>query len=373
MASKSFVASQPVKLLYTIWAISLNAARLPFWMIYFIPSFLRQNPKWSWNQALKVRILKGFLRYVSVTQAGTPTILEPGKEAEKFITISPGKPDKYIGVVAQDAEIFPVKIGATWYPSRRSSASTGNVVLHFHGGAYVIGDGRTQDAGFATKTILENAQVTHVLCPQYRLASNPGGRFPAFLQDGITSLLYLTETLNIPAEKIIISGDSAGGHLCLALLRYIHDNPDAKLRNPACAWLWSPWVNPGSALIPGSYGLSPHESTDYLDEGFGSWGAKAITPSRASGITLEHPNICILGNAFATPTPLHFSVGECEMLYHDDLKTYEEFKAISGNKVDLHIQKGAVHDIILIGNIVGMEKEAAFAAKKAGEFLRTCK
>jgi acetyl esterase/lipase len=168
MASKIFVTSQPGKLLWTLWALSINAARLPFWIIYLIPSFLRQNPKWTYKQALGVRVLKEFLRYMSIVEIRTPTVLRQGKEGDKFISIQPGKSDNYIGVVAQDNEIKPQTIGGTWYPSRPSSASvTGDVVLHFHGGAYVIGDGRTKDAGFAAKTILTNTSATHVFCPQY--------------------------------------------------------------------------------------------------------------------------------------------------------------------------------------------------------------
>ena len=124
-------------------------------------------------------------------------------------------------------------------------------------------------------------------------------------------------------------------------------------------------------MILGSYSSSPHEATDYLNESFGAWGARAIRPSKASGVTLEHPNICILGNAFATPTPLYFSVGECELLYHEDVKLYEEFKAISENKAKLEIEKAAVHDIILVGHAVGFEKEAALAATRAGDFLKS--
>ena len=111
-------------------------------------------------------------------------------------------------------------------------------------GAYVIGDGRQDDCGFAAKTLLQHTSATHVLCPQYRLASNPGGRFPSQLQDAITSLLYLIEELKVPASQITLSGDSAGGNLCLALLRYIADNPKAAVPSPGCAFLWSPWVDP---------------------------------------------------------------------------------------------------------------------------------
>jgi acetyl esterase/lipase len=374
MASKSWIKSQPGKFIWTLWALTFNAMRLPFWMIYFMPQFLRQNPKWTYSQALRVRILQEFLKNVWLMEVRTPTELKAGKEGDKFVIIHPAKAEKYIGTVAQDFEVRPETIGGTWFPNRPVTASAaGDVVLHFHGGAYVIGDGRIDDAGFAAKTMIENTPATHVFCPQYRLASNPGGRFPAPLQDAITSLLYLTENLRIPANKITISGDSAGGHLCLALLRYIADNPDAKLPNPHCAWLWSPWVDPQGSLIEGYFERSSNASTDYLTDGFGAWGARALAPSEATKLTLAHPNLTFLGTAFATPTPLFFSVGECEMLFNDDVKAYQEFKAIPGNKVELQIESKAVHDIILVGAIVGFQKEATIAAKRAGEFLKGCK
>ena len=371
MASKRFVTSRPGKLLFTLWFVSLNAARLPFWMIYFIPSFLRPNPKWSYNQTLRIRLMREFLKWMSTIELGKPLLLESGQEGDQFIKIPPASAKKYIGVVALDSEIKPTTIGGTWYPKPPSQGSAGTVVVHFHGGAYVVGDGRAKDAGGAAKALLGNTLADHVLCPQYRLASSPGGRFPAFLQDAITSLLYLTDTLKIPTEKIIISGDSAGGHLCLSLLRYIHDNPDAKVPSPACAWLWSPWADPGAALIPGDVEKSPHAPTDYITEGFAAWGARRMTPSKASGVTMDQPNISIKGNAFACPTPLFFSTGECEILYYDIVKIYEEFKAIPGNKLRLEIEKAAVHDILLTGHYLGFEKEAAFAAKRAGDFMVT--
>jgi hypothetical protein len=88
---------------------------------------------------------------------------------------------------------------------------------------------------------------------------------------------------------------------------------------------------------------------------------------------MAHPNICFIGTAFATPTPLFFSIGECEALCADMAKVYQEFKAIPGNTVELQVQTSAVHDIILVGDIVGFEKEAIVATKAANKFLESCK
>ena len=289
------------------------------------------------------------------------------------MVMKPGASTKYAGCAASDPEIQALPVGGTWYPtSPPSSGKLGGVILHFHGGAFVIGDGRKDDTGFAAKTFLENTTATHVFAPQYRLASNPHGRFPAALQDAITSLLYLTETLSIPANKVTISGDSAGANLCLSLLRYIADNPSAQLPRPVCAFLWSPWVEPSASLRAGYFDAARNASTDYLTDGFGAWGARSYSPSKDTGLTLNHQNIDFLANPFRTETPLFWSVGECEALCHDVVKAYEAFSAVQGNKTELQIEKGAVHDIILVGDKTGFEAEAKASVKRAERFFEGC-
>jgi acetyl esterase/lipase len=294
--------------------------------------------------------------------------------ASNFVIMKPASRSKYIGVAVCDPEIKPTEIGGTWYPSPPSSSSrTGDIILHFHGGAYVIGDGRYADAGFAAKTLLGNTSTTHVFCSQYRLASNPNCRFPAQLQDAITSFLYLTETLHIPAKKIIISGDSAGANLCLSLLRYIADNKEASILNPACAFLWSLWVDPSASLLPGYFDDAPNAKTDYVTGGFGAWGAKCLSPSTASGLSLGHENINFKGTAFYTPTPLFFSAGESETLYHDILIVEGQFREVEGNKTEMQVERNAVHDIILVGDKVGFEAEARFGVSRAWKFWEGCR
>ena len=69
-------------------------------------------------------------------------------------------------------------------------------------------------------------------------SENTGGRFPAALQDALTSYVYLIFDLAILPSNIILSGDSAGGHMALQLLRYISDHgAELSLPLPQCAWL----------------------------------------------------------------------------------------------------------------------------------------
>lgn len=362
---------QPSKTLFVLLSIAYTGIRIPFWIIYFIPSSLRQHPQWSYRQALIVRILAEALNIVSLAEHGSATSLR-GNTSKGWVVVQPARADAYTGVVSKDEQTRPEPVGGTWYPDTLRKYTEGDIVLHIHGGAFVTGDGRAGDSGFAAQTILQHTKASYTFFPQYRLSSN-GARFPAALQDVITCYCYLTETLEIPAGKLTISGDSAGGNLSMSLLRYIADHPHAKLSNPVCAWLWSPWVNPGKGSIFDPPYVSANAHTDYLNDRILSWGARTYTPRPETGITLAHPNICFAGAPFPTLTPLLFSAGECEALFADIVEVYEEMKKVPGNKVELQIQNYAIHAIVALGKITGFEKQAVAAAKVANQFLESCK
>lgn len=54
------------------------------------------------------------------------------------------------------------------------------------------------------------------LMPQYRLASDSSTRFPAAMQDRLTAYMYLLGQ-GVSPEDIVLSGDSAGANLVVAL------------------------------------------------------------------------------------------------------------------------------------------------------------
>lgn len=372
MAS-NLLTHYPGKFLWTILAISLNLARLPFWLLYYLPTIGRQSDKFSYNQAIRIRVMKAVLQHVSQVELKTPESLAPGKEGKQFVVIEPAPSSSYTGVVLRDPEIKPKAIGGTWYPAPLEKFTCDEeVVVHFHGGAYVIGDGRKEATEFLAKTILANTSATHVFCPQYRLSSNPLGRFPAALQDAITAVHHVTHDLGVPANRLVIGGDSAGGNLSLALLRYIHDHPQAGVPSPSAALLYSAWVDPGDSLSEGGLSKYANASMDYLTTGFGAWGARTYRPSESSGLTLEDSHIAFTKDrVFHTPTPLFWSIGECEALYHDVVKSFKAFEAVEGNRCELHVEKAAPHDIILTAPTNGFVEEARKTAKAAGRFLKS--
>ena len=115
-----------------------------------------------------------------------------------------------------------------------SARNTGprNTVLHFHGGGYCIGSALTPRSWAAHLSAATGAQV---VLPEYRLA--PEHPHPAALDDARA----IWAELSGPGQ-LIVSGDSAGGGLALALTLSLRDQGQAL---PAGAILLSPWLDLG--------------------------------------------------------------------------------------------------------------------------------
>lgn len=301
--------------------------------------------------------------------------LNQGAENNRFVVMKPAGRSFYESVTS-DLDVQPESIGGTWYPelyedsaerATQSGSSKGEdlVVLHFHGGAYVMGDGRSTNCGFLAQLLLTHAGASHVFCPQYRLACNAGGQFPAALQDAVTSYVHLTDSMKIPPHTIVVSGDSAGGHLALNLLRYIEEHASPDLCAPKCAWLFSPWSDVSAALDPKNWLGSPNYPTDYIPAGFAAWGATAfLDKSGADQALYASP----LRHPFKTKTPIFVHTGGAEVLHKDNIGLMDGMNSVSGNKVEIYVENAAPHDIMLIGNVLGFPNEATRGAQLAGAF-----
>jgi hypothetical protein len=134
------LAYQPFKALYTLIAVALEAMRFPLWFLLYLPRAGRPHSTWTMGQAIRVRIVKAFLAHSSAVQVKTPLSLSPGKEKDRFVVMEPASEASYKGP-AHDAEIKAATIGGTWTPKpfdpKTDKADEVDVVLHFHGGAYV--------------------------------------------------------------------------------------------------------------------------------------------------------------------------------------------------------------------------------------------
>lgn len=371
----SLLVDQPFRSLYLLLSVSVACCQLPFWLIFYLSPDLRPLKTWSYRQAVSCIMMKCLLKIIITFEVKTPLHLEPGAEKERFVVIQPAKWSLYNGA-AIDAEIKPLKIGGTWYPALYndtiSAAESGMVVLHFHGGAYVLGDGRAQSCGYLATTLLSHTSCTHIFCPDYRLASIAGGHFPAPLQDAITSYNYLTQALHIPASRIVLSGDSAGGHLALSLLRYLTEINDAKLLPPPrCVWLFSPWCDIRAALDPKHLSRNQNYRTDYVPASLVTWGARQYLGGKERSHVVE-TYATLSSQPFLLPSPLLVLAGGKEILYGEIKELVTKFAQVEGNepKVELYVEDTAPHDVLLLGTRLGFLEEAKRSAAKAGEFAK---
>ncbi|KAF2649095.1 alpha/beta-hydrolase [Lophiostoma macrostomum CBS 122681] len=382
----SILTHHPFKAGYVLAALCFEFARLPLYILKYVVPYGRPHPAWTYKQALTMRFVSFFVHCSATVQAKTPLPLLPGAEKDQFVTIDPAPSTAYKGPLAPTPSTKPVRIGGTWYPAplhastsdTEKNESTAVVVLHLHGGAYVTGDGRTQASGFFSKLQLKHGGATHVFCPQYRLSTLPASAtsnaFPAALQDTLTAYLYLIRTLHIAPRNIILSGDSAGANAALALLRYIAEygaeiqHNGVELPNPSAAWLWSPWLAPAESADPAWTRTNPHYATDYLSFVFSAWGANAYAGPGGLSV-LDSPYVGFKGRPFRTIVPLWMSAGGVEVLYFDITQFAEDMRD-KGNDVTLDVERHAPHDVGLVGNLCGFEREAVGMVKRAGEWYR---
>jgi epsilon-lactone hydrolase len=108
------------------------------------------------------------------------------------------------------------------------------VLIFFHGGGYCSGSilshrRMVTEAGRAARM--------RTLAVGYRLA--PEHPYPAAHEDAMVAWRFVRRQ-GIPADAIVLGGDSAGGNLTITLITRLRAAGEPL---PACAWLISPWTD----------------------------------------------------------------------------------------------------------------------------------
>ena len=359
------VSHQPWKAVYTLYAVTLTLAKLPFYLAYFTIPRLRQHSKWTYRQALMNKLFKIFLYHATVVEVHTPLSLNPDAEKQRFIQMKPASTEMYRDIT-HNPDIEPSTVGGTWYPNpyELGDQRSYNIVLHFHGGAYAMCEGREGDSGFAAKLLVEHV-AAKALFPSYRLASSHSGKFIAALQDAITSYQYLL-SLGIHPNKITLSGDSAGGNLVIALLRYIA-NSASLLPSPSAALLWSLVTDLEAARDPMNLDRNRNSKTDFLPGNFCAWGAIGVTADAPSS---ARPYFTPRSYPFSTSVPLWIQIGGLEALYDEGMEFADSMRQ-HGNTVHVYVEPYTNHDIFYLGNNMGFTAEAVKVAKLAGGYIKS--
>ena len=179
-------------------------------------------------------------------------------------------------------------------------ADARRTVIHFHGGGYCVGSALLPRSWAAHLSALVGCRV---VLPEYRLA--PEHPYPAALEDARAILAAASGEAG--PGSVVLSGDSAGGGLALALTLTLRDE-GRELQ--AGAILLSPWLDLGRDrradpdLIRQDVALSP----DWLE---------ACARAYAAPAAWADPLVSPLHAAHAGLPPLLIQAGSADLLAPD--------------------------------------------------------
>ncbi|MBD5498562.1 MAG: alpha/beta hydrolase [Lachnospiraceae bacterium] len=187
------------------------------------------------------------------------------------------------------------------------------VILYCHGGGYSTGSclyGRTLTAKLASTTSMD------VLSFDYRLA--PENPYPAALEDAVKVWNYLM-LLGYGARDIILTGDSAGGNLALALTLRL--KAEGRLL-PRGLVLMSPWTDLTSSgeSHKTRADVDPVLDKAYIDRMIAAY----IGETDKAGKELENPYISPLFGDFTGFPPVYIQVGDNEILLSDSVELHRK-------------------------------------------------
>ncbi len=219
-------------------------------------------------------------------------------------------------------------------------------LLHFHGGGYTFYAGVSHH--FAR--ILAHSLGVAVFAPDYRLT--PEHPHPAQLEDGLAAYRHLLATGHTP-ERIVLCGDSAGGHLALMTLAHL---AGAGLPRPRLTLGISPWTDIGRRGAS-QFGNDPYDLVQgYMTLQFADW-LKGGQDWRTDDLSPIHHDYRGLG-------PLYLQAGGREILV-DMIRDFAASVAGRGGQVRLDVWPDMNHEFHGYGDHLPESREALARLERA--------
>jgi acetyl esterase/lipase len=248
-------------------------------------------------------------------------------------------------------------VGVTFHPDRVGgqsgfwcrphNARANEALLHLHGGWFNWGSAKAFRNSVGHIALRAGVEA---FVPDYRLA--PEDPFPAAVNDVQACYRGLTER---GAQRIAISGDSAGGNLALVLLSLVIASGDLR---PVAGVALSPVTD---LTLRGASFETRADSDPYFTRPQVEGLVHAYLGSTDPGNPLASP---LYGNLAGLP-PIRIHVGEDEVLL-DDSRRYVERAVASGVDATLDVWEGMAHGFV---NGIGKLAAADQALNVIGAFL----
>jgi acetyl esterase/lipase len=217
----------------------------------------------------------------------------------------------------------------------------GRVIFYCHGGGYVWG-GPRQYREFGWR--LSVANQARVFLIDYTLA--PEKVCPTQTEEAVKAYDYLA-VHDYARDGIVISGDSAGGHLALAVAHQIRD---LDKRVPKAISLISPWLDLTGS---GDSVTANNKSEVMLDPR----GMEIAGEMFRGDLDIADPRVSPLFADQGNLPPILIQVGSGEILLSDSLRLHDKLKAAGGNS-ELRVWKNMHHVWPMSASIVPEGRKA---------------
>lgn len=265
----------------------------------------------SWNADIEIGIR--FWRH-QFTKAMTHPDINKGREI--FDSLRTDTNDEY-AVAVEDCSS---PLGRWYCPAASVCEAT---VLYFHGGGYTFNGPVSERfaAMFAHHT------GANLFAPDYRLT--PEHPHPAQAEDALVAWNYVTSTVS--ADKVVVMGDSAGGHMALMLLQALKREG---LPQPALCIGLCPWTDIGDR------GASLHDNNvcdlvqGWMALQFGVW----LDPEETFGRETLSP----ISYDYSGLAPIYLQVGGREIL-RDMIVDFAEAQTKNGAQIMLDMWPDMPH------------------------------
>jgi monoterpene epsilon-lactone hydrolase len=263
------------------------------------------------------------------------------------------KNSKWTALPGFELERFPLENCSAELLS--PGGNPGKVILHLHGGSFVVGM-----TNIFRNSALKYARLcgASVLTVDYRTA--PDYVHPAALDDARNAWDFLLARGFRP-ENIAVAGDSAGGNLALALTESLRDEGCALPRAVVCMSPWADLAGEGSSY--------KHNLKN--DPTFGSRSRDKT--GRCGGLTTIYAGNTELHDRYLSPVyadftgfpPILLQAGSCEILLSDSETIFRKALA-AGVDARLTVYRGMFHDFQLYGSYF---PESRAAWSEVGSFI----
>lgn len=284
----------------------------------------RMAPDWDANFEIGIR----FWRH-QFTRAMTHRDFAEGRAL--FDSLQTETDDVYR--VTSDRTDTPM--GRWLHPGARENDA---VVLYLHGGGYAFHGAMSHR--FAA--MLAHRLGMSVFAPDYRLT--PEHPHPAQAEDALAAWRYMTD--RVAPERVVVIGDSAGGHMALMLLQRLKAD---EMRQPALCIGLCPWTDIGDR----GDSLRSNDRFDlvqgWMALQFGEW----LDPSGRFGRAALSP----VNHDYSGLAPLYLQAGGREVL-RDMIVDFARIQAGNGADVLLDLWPDMPHDFQAYDSLTRSSTEA---------------